>query len=239
MGMGKDLEDADLLNQRERAARQAPLPEENRGPGDDYRGSSSDTHPGCMLLVSGRVFSMLAPTWQMFTVDDVAHHLALTNRWACATRDPYSVAQHSMLVASMVPSGLQAAAMLHDVHEFVIGDRTRPFKQIMPPEIRSWWNGIANAIDRAACEAFGVDHALLSHHLIKIADMVALAAEGRDLVANFREHVEIPHTNSGDPLPDCSHVSEIHPWPWERARDEYRTHLTRLLRGWPTTFPQE
>lgn len=72
-------------------------------------------------------------------IEDVAHHLALCNRFAGATRDPVSVAQHSYYVSLLVEAaekfhgrpGLVEAyqALHHDDSEAYMGDVTRPLKR--------------------------------------------------------------------------------------------------------------
>lgn len=67
---------------------------------------------------------------------DIAHALAMTNRYNGHTLFPYSVAQHSVLIAEWVfakTSDPWAAldALLHDATEAYLGDITRPLKQVM------------------------------------------------------------------------------------------------------------
>jgi 5'-deoxynucleotidase YfbR-like HD superfamily hydrolase len=71
---------------------------------------------------------------------DIAHHLALINRFCGATRVPVSVAQHSVYVSRLCDSnsrlslhgtrnGLALQALLHDASEAYLGDITKWFKQ--------------------------------------------------------------------------------------------------------------
>ena len=55
---------------------------------------------------TGKAFDLLNPTPEMVEVTDIAHHLALINRFTGATAVPYSVAQHSVLVSQVVPPGM-------------------------------------------------------------------------------------------------------------------------------------
>lgn len=48
---------------------------------------------------TGRVWRPLDPQPEDVVQEDIAHALALTNRFNGATREPYSVAQHCCLVA--------------------------------------------------------------------------------------------------------------------------------------------
>lgn len=62
-------------------------------------------------------------------ITDIAHHLALQNRYAGATTAPVNTAQHSVFVARLCkdePCELQA--LLHDAPEAYLGDVTRWLK---------------------------------------------------------------------------------------------------------------
>lgn len=176
---------------------------------------------GKMLTASGRVFNIGSPTPDMVCIEDVAHHLSLCCRWACAVKTHYSVAQHSIMVANLLPRHLQLAGLLHDAHEAYIGDKTRPMKQLMPPLVQQWWALLRDNIDRAICDALGCAHQQLGCEAVKNVDLRMLAAEGRDLVARFTEEVALPHTNNGTPLPNCSMISRIIPWPIEMVRSAF------------------
>lgn len=124
----------------------------------------------------------LAAIW----VQDIAHHLALVNRWCGATSRPCSVAEHSLLVAEILerehritsPSVLMAG-LLHDAHEAYCGDMSSPMKQL----IGDAWYAEERRIQRAVQRRFGVRVASVAHaELIKLADLQALACEWRDLV---------------------------------------------------------
>ena len=64
--------------------------------------------------------------------DSIAHALATNNRFNGHTPNPYSVAQHSMLVASLLPPDsspeLLLQALMHDAAEAYISDVISPIK---------------------------------------------------------------------------------------------------------------
>lgn len=67
------------------------------------------------------------------TIEDIAHHLSHVNRFSGATRFPYSVAQHSCLVEELVSIyddrvESRIAGLIHDAHEYVMGDLPTPFQ---------------------------------------------------------------------------------------------------------------
>ncbi len=97
----------------------------------DPRGPWSQTR-------SGRKFYPLNPATHQLTIVDIAHQLALTNRFSGATSYHYSVAQHTLLVTAIVDKvfplriNLRRWALLHDAPEYVLGDMVRPVKTLLP-----------------------------------------------------------------------------------------------------------
>lgn len=81
-----------------------------------------------ILTQSGQQFDLLRPTASMIKPVDIAHALSRLCRFNGHTRAHYSVAQHSLIVASLVPVEHQLVALLHDAPEAYIGDMTRPLK---------------------------------------------------------------------------------------------------------------
>lgn len=65
-------------------------------------------------------------------LEDIATHLARTNRFGGAGRRSYSVLQHTIFVASLVPSELEKPALLHDAAEAYFGDLVTPLKKEWP-----------------------------------------------------------------------------------------------------------
>jgi uncharacterized protein len=98
---------------------------------------------------SGICFDLEQPTADMVSLDDIAHHLSQVCRWAGATSDFYSVAQHSVLVSYITPLPLQQWGLLHDAAEAYIGDITRPLKTLLPHV-----HEIEDRIMRVVCEKF-------------------------------------------------------------------------------------
>ena len=66
-----------------------------------------------ILTQSGQQFDLLRPTAAMIKPVDIAHALSRLCRFNGHTRAHYSVAQHSLIVASLVPAEQQLAALLH------------------------------------------------------------------------------------------------------------------------------
>lgn len=72
---------------------------------------------------------------------------------------PFSVAQHSLAVASLVSDKARPWALLHDAHEAYTGDIPGPVKAMirsMGPEIGRDFDLMFNKLDYAICEAAGI-----------------------------------------------------------------------------------
>jgi hypothetical protein len=143
---------------------------------------------------SGIQFNLRHPLPSMVTVEDVAWHLAHINRYNGATSRACSVAEHSLLVTEILERdyGISApqvlrCALLHDAHEFVLGDITSPVKELLGAA----WEEAERPILRAVRQHFGIDRdATTFAALIKQADLIAQATERRDL---------LPHDHSTPP----------------------------------------
>jgi len=124
---------------------------------------------------SGRRLYLHNPSPSQILIDDIAHGLAHQCRFNGQTNKFYSVAQHSVIVASILPPELKLAGLLHDAAEAYLGDIVQPLKELLP-EFAEIESRFAEVIG----ERFNVD--LKHHDLIKRADLIALATERRDLM---------------------------------------------------------
>lgn len=107
-------------------------------------------------------------------------------RWRGHTSEFYSVAQHCIDVADLLPQPLQLWGLLHDAHEAYLGDMPAPLKPYVP--------GFEEMEDRSMRAIFlaagirwdAMDAKCLSDALeaVKVADLKMLATEARDLMGN-------------------------------------------------------
>lgn len=144
-----------------------------------------------LLTSTGRCMDLRLADPAAITIEDVAHHLALLNRFTGATSRPYSVAEHSVHVMTLMrdemgiehPRAL-LAGLLHDAHEAYIGDLSTPLKAALDAEdaARNWRQVVWRV--RAQVQArFGVHAASIGwHRAIRVADLRMLATERRDLM---------------------------------------------------------
>jgi 5'-deoxynucleotidase YfbR-like HD superfamily hydrolase len=124
---------------------------------------------------SGRRLYLHNPSPSQIVIDDIAHGLAHQCRFNGQTNEFYSVAQHSVIVASILPPELKLAGLLHDAAEAYLGDIVQPLKALLPE-----FEQIESRFAAVIGERFKVD--LTHHHLVKKADLIALATERRDLM---------------------------------------------------------
>jgi len=78
---------------------------------------------------SGLLIDLLNPDPKLIMLGDIAHSLSLINRFGGHTPQPYSVAEHSILVASSYDDPKDyRTALLHDASEAYLGDMVGPLK---------------------------------------------------------------------------------------------------------------
>jgi uncharacterized protein len=129
---------------------------------------------------SGNRFYPLEPRIDRVAIEDIAHGLAYQCRFNGQTQEFYSVAQHSLLVSSLVPTDLRLAALLHDAAEAYLGDMVKPLKVLLPE-----FAAIEDKVGAIIATAFGVDFS--NYGPIKRGDLIALATEKRDLMPHSAE----------------------------------------------------
>ena len=159
----------------------------------------------------GHDVNLLAPKPDTIDITDIAHHLALTNRFNGATPLPYSVAQHSVHVLQEVErrGGTPEqclAGLLHDAQEAYFGDIVRPVKRIVCGMV---YEDVTETFDAALARRFGL--ASLADRLVRLADDALLAAEWIDFGFKGPPPVSVPRAGFA-----------IKPWRWDVAEDRFR-----------------
>ena len=142
------------------------------------RAEHSENAPPAMhvcLFRSGWV-DVLQLTADDVDLADIAHGLALTNRWNGGTRDAVSVAWHSLVVSALASEIQPAAALhglMHDAAEAYTGDWTQPYKLHLGPMLTA----VAERIEHACLEAAGVKRPAATIEAVKEADEAVLLLE--------------------------------------------------------------
>lgn len=172
----------------------------------------------------GKAIDLTAPDPKSIDPETLAVVLSRICRFGGHTIEHYSVAQHSLLVESMVTiDELKLPALLHDAHEayWGLGDIQSPAKRWISKELGDLLRHQQNLFDAVIAERFFIAPALFHHPQIKLADNVALATERRDVLG--------PHANSECwqylPNPISSHITPV---PAEQSAENFLERLNEL-----------
>jgi len=150
---------------------------------------------------SGRRFDLLNPDPAQVAIGDIARSLSYLVRFDGHTREPYTVAEHSLHVAWLVRfSGplnapLEWCALHHDSREAYVGDMVQPMKLAMREKSglfehgRSVYDEIEDSVHAAVERGLGLPKLTPdTEDVIKKADLVCLAAERRVFMPNTGKH---------------------------------------------------
>jgi len=161
---------------------------------------------------TGRRFHPLDPVADDLHVADIAHSLSLQCRFNGHCRVFYSVAEHSVRVADILPAHLERWGLLHDATEAYVGDLPRPLKQQLPLYRRS-----EDRLMEVVARRFGL--AWPMPEAVRHADNRLLATEARDLMAPPPE----PWNLGVEPLD-----GRIVPWPAAEAERRFLERFGEL-----------
>lgn len=184
---------------------------------------------------SGGYFDLANPHPSDVRMIDVAHSLATTPRYTGQAPEPYSIAQHSVLVARLVRDlggtlHEQQWGLIHDAGESYVGDWSAPLKALIRSfSLQGWTDGwgtepisrvmaIEPACTNAVARHLGLDgDARNMPKIVKQADEILYVTEARDLFGDER-----PSDSDAQPL-----GARIMPWAWQYACEmfmlSYRT----------------
>ncbi len=183
---------------------------------------------------SGKAFDLSNPRPEMVCIEDIAHALAQINRYTGHAAWPYSVAQHSIMVAEIVAATapeLGLPALMHDSPEYVLNDWSSPLKALTVERSNlRGFSSVTALIDRdveaAIRKRFGLYVTPEQHRLIKQADLIALATEKRDLFG------PPPCDGWGDAtgfvLPEPLECGRLEEWPWQYAKARFLDAFDRF-----------
>lgn len=129
-----------------------------------------DSH---IMTYTGVYFDAFNPDPEKIRIEDIAHALSQQPRYAGHLPIFYSVAQHSIYVARLLPPWLKAAGLLHDAAEAYLCDVPAPFKKYIPG-----YKKAEKDLLTAILQKFGLgDKYVAGLNLIKEADTEALKLE--------------------------------------------------------------
>lgn len=121
---------------------------------------------------SGNYISLINPNPDEITLEDIATGLSNVCRFNGQLNMWYSVAEHSIHVAELVPKRYKLQALLHDATEAYICDVPTPLKHMLGEAYRNVEAVLAGAIGRK----FGVNLTELSDP-VRQADRIMVVSE--------------------------------------------------------------
>jgi len=132
---------------------------------------------------SGRKFTFLSPKPDDIDITDIAHALSQQCRYNGHCKTFYSVAEHSVLVASRLHPGIALAGLLHDAAEAYLSDIPSPIKHYLPD-----YEKLEAGIEEAIFKKFHIWDTVQEHKAaIKKADLEQLATEAHYLLVSRGE----------------------------------------------------
>lgn len=141
---------------------------------------------------TGRAFTPLAARPQDVRITDIAHALALKNRYTGHTAVPYSVAEHCVRASLIVPPEYALGALLHDAAEAYLPDIAAPLKRsvfiqrenILGHKVFETFAEAEARVLEAILIGLGENYLLpvCESEVVKRADLIMLATEVRDLM---------------------------------------------------------
>lgn len=166
---------------------------------------------------TGKQFFPFNPSVESVDILDIAHALSMTCRYGGHCKQFYSVAQHSVLMASRAPAHIALRTLLHDSPEAYTGDLIRPIKK--HPEMAAFeW--VEQTVERAICAALDVPFPIMTPEIKRLDNRILLDERMQVMSASGHDWT----LSEGEPL-----GVTIEPWSPETARwkflnayEEYR-----------------
>lgn len=131
-------------------------------------------------------------------IDDIAHALSNQTRFAGHCVRHYSVAEHCINVAELVPDELKLEALLHDAAETYIIDMPAPIKSMFPE-----YREIENNLMKMIAKKFNINWPV--HSKVNQADKICLLKEWDDNVINdnLKNHLPLTPKEAKQKFLDC------------------------------------
>jgi 5'-deoxynucleotidase YfbR-like HD superfamily hydrolase len=120
-----------------------------------------------------------------FNIIDIAHALSMQCRFSGHCREFYSVAEHSWRVSLAVPQEYALAGLMHDASEAYLADVSKPIKHLL-----GGYKEMEDELMHRLAEKFKFTYPLPG--IVKVADVVLLATEARDLMGRSPAEWKLP-----------------------------------------------
>lgn len=175
-----------------------------------------------IMLSSGKRFSFEEATVDDIDPYDIILSLSRIPRFGGHGNVHYTVAEHCLLVAELVPIEYRKEALIHDAAEAYTGDVTRPLKMV----IGDRYHEIEDRLNTLVRTWAGLPYPERCSDAVKAADLKALYVEGVSLFGK-----DVVDTWSTPRFPE--YLDRGYPWqPTFHGRDEefVATHYAEALK---------
>lgn len=139
------------------------------------------------------------PELGQINIEDIAHSLSHQCRYAGHADQFYSVAEHCVHITAYTPKLFQIYYLLHDAHEYLYQDLTRPLKNVLTAlNALGAYSNLCDLCDVIIMEAFALSHDKFRNlkHDIKRADRALAEIEVDVLFQGF----DTSNLENGHPL---------------------------------------
>lgn len=134
---------------------------------------------------SGRKVYPFDPQPEDINIADIAHHLSMEPRFNGACLFPYSVAQHSLLVAQLVAPQHALLGLLHDAPQAYLrctSKLVKPHLWLKHPDVAIDYEFAEANLMIAITAALKIDTSVAGYNAVTVADRRAMAIETRQLL---------------------------------------------------------
>lgn len=142
--------------------------------------------PNCIRTFTGKYINPCAPDPAQICIEDISHSLSMQPRFGGHLPIFYSVAEHCISVARLLPPAFRLAGLLHDASEAYLIDVPRPVKQQLTN-----YAEIENRLMRVIAAKFGFEWPL--PHEVKMIDEVCLHGEWDEIM--LKDPKDCQHQN--------------------------------------------
>ena len=134
-------------------------------------------------IYGGKIVDLANPSDYDVDINHIAIALSRQCRFNGNTRKFYSVAQHSLYVASLLPEDIKIYGLLHDAHEAFLGDITTPLANALGLAAQEAINNLKDQWDEAIYNGLNIDKPNdRTKELVRNADHQALIYEANNLM---------------------------------------------------------
>lgn len=183
---------------------------------------------------TGRSVDLLNMDERTISSADIGHALALLNRFVGHSREPISIAQHSVYVSLLVDgTGCELQGLLHDASEAYLGDVSKWLKHTptMAP-----YRAIEQAVQSMIYRKYGCPEE--DSQAVKDADWLMVRYEGEMGLPGWGMHCRTMRDRHGKSnltpvnskeYAQLKRLPAWQPWSWQRAERKFLERFDRLL----------